>query len=180
MQIETEVKIKLPNYKQVEKKIKNLGARPEGREHQVDIYYSLPTGPLFIPPNPNRLRLRLNKKSGKASFDFHISKSDTAAEEREVEVADYKIMKDILRGLKFRVNGIIDKKRIKYKYKKFNITFDLVRGLGNFMEIELMGGKIKDNERKIYELIKALGIKKENISNERYLAMLRRREIIKK
>ncbi len=181
MQIETEIKIKCPDYKSIEKRVKKLGAKYLGIKQQIDIYYSPEKGPIFNHPHPYRFRLRLNKEKNEARLEFHISVSDLTAKEYEVEVSDFKTMRKILEFLKFKVNATIDKKRIEYKYKKFNITFDLVKGLGSFMEIELIGGNSKENEKKIYKFMEELDISKENIvDNGRYLDMLLKRKIIKK
>lgn len=180
MQVETEIKIKCPDYKSIEKKIKKLGAKKVGEKRQIDIYYSPEKGPKFVYPHPYKFRLRLNKNKNKARLEFHKSLNKLTAEEYEVEVSDFETMKKILEFLKFRKNAVIDKKRIDYKYKKFNITFDLVKGLGNFMEIELMGGNSKQNEKKIYKFLGKLGIEKDMVDSRRYLDMLLKRKMIKK
>jgi len=180
MQIETEVKIKCPDYKSIEKKVKKLGAKYLGIKQQIDIYYSPEKGPKFVYPHPYKFRLRFNKNKNETRLEFHKSISELAAKEYEVDVSDFITMKKILEFLKFRINATIDKKRIEYKYKKFNITFDIVKGLGNFMEIELIGGNSKENEKKIYKFLDELDIEKDMVDNGRYLDMLLKRKMIKK
>jgi predicted adenylyl cyclase CyaB len=180
MQVETEVKIKYPNYKKVERQIKKLGAKYLGQVHQKDIYYSPAKGPRFTAPHPYRFRLRIcGRPPTESRLELHITKTDTVAHEYEVEVSDHQTVQKILELLGYKITGIIEKERIKYKYKKFNITFDLVKNLGNLMEVELMGRKAKENERKIYQFIEDLGIKKDFITVERYLDMLLRAKIFK-
>ncbi|MDE2019456.1 MAG: class IV adenylate cyclase [Patescibacteria group bacterium] len=80
--------------------------------------------------------------------------------EKEIEVGDKEILRDILDLLGFEQVVEIQKTRRKAKHNDFEICVDEVIGLGSFIEVEKFsdepGEKIK---AELWEFLKSLGIK---------------------
>ena len=71
----------------------------------------------------------------------------------------------------------VDKKRITTQYKDYNICIDEVKGLGNFIEIEILTDeqdKTSYYEQKMLELCLELGINVDNKIDSHYDTMVYR------
>ncbi len=120
-----------------------------GENHQVDTYFSTPNKEDF---KDKYLRVRQDLINNRASIDFHIVKNDLATEEFESDVDKAEIMIHILKEVGMQILCIVDKKRIIYQNNKISIIFDHVKGLGDFIEIEVQ----TDNEGYAKDIINNL------------------------
>jgi adenylate cyclase class 2 len=174
-QIEVELKAKLNNPDEMKSRLKEMGAKFIDEKYQVDTYLSPPHKSL-IGENVY-LRIRHDKLSGKARFEYDIGLKESGAslaEEYEVEIDDPETMLTILNQLDFVVDAVVDKKRLTYKLGNFNIVLDDVKKLGRFMEIELLDTDYDEAEQKINELYKKLNVPKQDIftCQQNYFDML--------
>jgi len=145
-------------------KLQELGAKYVDKKHQIDTYLSPPHKSLI--GQTLYLRVRHDKLSGKARFEYDIGLKESGAslaEEYEVEIDNPETMLTILNKLNFVVDAVIDKKRLTYKLESFIIVLDDVKELGRFMEIELLDTDYEEAEQKINQLYEKLGVSKQDI-----------------
>jgi predicted adenylyl cyclase CyaB len=172
MTIEVEIKYRIKDKSKLIAKLNLLGARFISKTHQQDIYYSPAKGKRFINSNP-RLRIRKNMTKGTARLEYHINQGLYTGIEKEVTISDGDMMKLILKNLDFKEETIVDKIRNSYKYRQFNFDLDIVKGVGTFLEIELLDPADKRKAiAKIKELEKDLNLTAENYCKDRYLNMV--------
>ncbi|MCR4280476.1 MAG: class IV adenylate cyclase [Candidatus Komeilibacteria bacterium] len=171
MNHEIEIKFRVRNKPRFLRRLKKLGITLREKKHLLDLYYS-PPGKKFIGRNP-RLRIRKNMTTGTASFEYHQPVGLYGGEETEVTISDGDMMDLILRQFKFREEARVDKVRTVYEHREMNVDLDEVKGLGTFVEIEIMNAKNKT--RAVKEIKKAaleLGLSLNDIENNRYLEMM--------
>lgn len=173
--IEVEIRILLKNRREIEEKIKNLGAKIIYFAHLKDYW--------FCPKNVKRyknamidkigfaLRIRetvdlySNKKSSslecKTLYDGH---DHTMCHEHEMNLDNVRQMRDILKDIGLKEFLVVDKERTIYKYQGTKFCFDTIKGLGEGLEIELMAKKnIRTARQKLINLALSLGIKQKEI-----------------
>ena len=121
------------------RRLRGLGARVTEGKIQVDTYYS-PPHETFLGKS-KFLRLRVTRARGvvKASFEYHVPFGRYAAREHEVKIDDWQTMRHILRSLGFKQEMQVIKKREEWQWSQIEIEIDQVRGLGTFIELEVMG-----------------------------------------
>lgn len=163
--MEIEIKAKCENFTEVIKKLKELGAKLIKKQHQIDIYYNHPNKDLR--KLNEYIRLRKANHAKEVVFGYHINLADGVNREIEVKVDDWQSFEKILELSGFKKLGIIDKKREKYEFEAFKITLDIVKDIGNFVEIETDGEESEQETKKqvCLELLEKLGIPKENLTN---------------
>lgn len=141
---------------------KNAEFRKE--KHQVDEYFT-PAHRNFIKVKPTKEWLRLRDEDGKCSINYknwHYDEPGKSSycDEYETEVKDLNKLKKILEVLDFKTLVRVDKIRKTWTYKDYEIDFDSVKGLGDFVEIEYIG-KEQVNPKKTTEemvnFLKSLG-----------------------
>jgi predicted adenylyl cyclase CyaB len=170
--MEIEVKAKTKDLKVVRQRLIKLGARFIKSVHQIDTYYSLYKRP-FTKRRGSMVRVRHNKNENFTTFEFDNAKNDIAATEDEVIVSDYRTIKIILRKMKAKVETVVDKKREYFMKGRLEIVLDRVKGLGNYMEIEILGKDTKANRDKILTFYKKLKVDENDlIIGSRYPEMM--------
>ncbi|MDO8560249.1 MAG: class IV adenylate cyclase [bacterium] len=124
-----EIKARYSNHEQLERQLKKYGARLVSGERQVDTYFSVPRG---------RLKLR-EIRGGKAELIYYQRGERSTRRWSDYYLyhcAQPKELKDFLKKI-YPVRVIVDKRRTLYRYRNAKIHVDRVKGLGNFMEIEV-------------------------------------------
>ena len=181
---EVEVKAKLKDRKAVIKKLQNFGCKFSEELHQVDRVY-FPEGFVFPPPIGTGI-LRVRKQNDKYFFTLKISQSGRQDSiEREMEIKDGEMMIEIIKLLKYQEAPMVDKKRIKTKYKDMVIELDEVKELGEFIEVEKIvthtdPEKRKKIQRELCDFLEILGVAKEDLLvNAKYDIMLFEKQQIK-
>ena len=155
--MEIEIKVKISDRKDIRKKLLGLGAKPKGKTHQIDTYYSLYKRP-YSKKRGSILRLRQDSKERNVILALHTDRQISAVDECEVEVGDLKTMQEMLRLIKAKKEVVVEKKREYFKKGNFLITLDKVKGLGNFMEVELQADDYKTSIDRIKNFYKKLGL----------------------
>jgi len=176
--MEIEVKARLNNFELTKRKLRKIGAEYVGKKHQVDIYYSLYKRPM----NKKKgkvMRIRHDKLNHTTRFEFHLPKNTYAAEEIEVQVGDLKTMKRILKEMHAKEEYTVDKQRLVYRKRELEIVLDKVKGLGNFIEVELQGKDTLKNRKKVDGILISLGISKDDVCHgfhSKYHSMMARKQ----
>jgi len=183
MQKEIEIKIKID--KKTEKKLKdwlNLKAKKLGIINITDVYLNNPKSSFYTISKKgfkealNFLRIRISNDGDYICFKKReLNKKGTteSVDESESKVIDGKQLVEILNIAGFSDSIEIKKSREVYEYKKFEIVFDKVKTLGNFVEIELKeySKTSKDGINEIYSLLKTIGINEFIQYDRGYLTM---------
>lgn len=120
---------------------------------QIDEYFS-PVDHNFFEVRPVKEWLRLRNSSNAYSINYknyHYDKNGKSSycDEREVVIKSADQMKEILNFLGFKNIVTVDKVRKIWAYKDYEISIDLVKNLGNFVEIEYIGNGKKVEPHKI-------------------------------
>jgi len=179
MQLEIEMKAKVGNKKRLLNKFTLLGISNKNKKHYIDIYFSPKKGKRFTSFRSPRLRVRKDLTSGTASFDYHLPSGLYGGHEREISISDGDMMDVILKHLDFKEEVRVDKIRSYYTYKHFNIFIDEVRGLGSFIEIEIMNApnrKLATNQ--IKQLLDDLGVRKNVVQDWYWRMMLKKKGLL--
>ena len=163
--IEMEIKIKTNELEN--KRIKNIikdNSKYLGVENHIAHYYS------FKYRKTDNEFLRIRKENNKYIINYK-KKHDNYVDEYETEINDFDSLSKILNVYGFEETCCIEKTREKYLYKnKYEISFDNVKELGLFIEIEIIKHtKNKDEEyQDLITLLYELNINLNQISNKRY------------
>jgi adenylate cyclase class 2 len=164
--IEVEVKAHVNSFSDVESKLKQIGAKKDKTEHQIDTYFNNPSFRDFEKTD-EALRIRntiINKEKSMIFVTYKGAKLDEVSktrEELEVSIENAEIMSSILKNLGFRPAADVEKKRTTYLFKEYIITLDNVLKVGKFVEIEKdveEGEDFKDALDEIFKIYKKLGI----------------------
>jgi predicted adenylyl cyclase CyaB len=160
-----EFKAKCQSLKSAVKTCNRLGARKKGILRQTDTYFKVKSGRLKVREiNGEDFELiwymRENVKGSRYS-DFIV-----------VPLEEPKKMKALCRGL-FGVRLVVVKHRLLYMYKNARIHIDTVRGLGKFVEFEVIVNRGKNQARQLMDfLIAEFRISKKTIVAESYSDLL--------
>lgn len=172
MNLEIELKAKILDMEKTRKQVLKTGAKKIRTIHQIDTYYLISPKYRFKSGKP-RLRIRENKTANKFSWEYHQPIDAFGAKEYEVNIDDPKVAKLILKKLNYEIEAVIDKVREEYKFKSLNIVLDKVKGLGQFMEVEIMNSSRKESLKQIHDFYNKIGISgKDLIPEVRYLDMI--------
>ena len=160
---EIEIKLKIDNkeYNRIFNLIsKNSNAKKITK--QIDTYYS------FIDNN----WLRTRNENGKYIFSYKKKIDKNHYEKYDILVDNIVNLNKILSEFGVREIGIIEKNRTSYIYKnKYEFSFDNVKDIGSFIEIENIN-KSGDYKKDVYDLlniIKSLNIDLNTIDRRKYI-----------
>ncbi|MBD3273362.1 class IV adenylate cyclase [Candidatus Dependentiae bacterium] len=171
MQKEVEIKIKIDAKQQgLLKKWLESNAKFIGDLKITDYYLNNPESSFYFDSKKgykealNFLRLRKSEKKNFITFKKrNIDENDKtiSVEELETTIGDINKALQIFRQLNLLEITEIQKQRTVYNYDIFEIVFDKVERLGDFVEIELKNysGDVNSGIQKIYKLLKSIGIK---------------------
>jgi predicted adenylyl cyclase CyaB len=126
---------------------------------QIDEYFT-PTHINFVSIKPIEEWFRIREEKGKYTINYkkwHYENGvGTYADEYETSVGDKESAKKIFTALGFKPLIVVDKTRKKFTYKNYEIAFDTVVGLGDFVEIEYKGQESVDPKTTTNEMIEFL------------------------
>ncbi len=167
--MEIEVKAPLPDVDRVKNRVVELGGRDFGCSVQVDEYYAHPSRDFA--KTDEALRLRTENDLTVITYKGpKLDKETKTREEFEVSVANHATMASILDRLGFKPVIKISKGRQVYGLKGITVCVDSVKGLGNFIELEVDSDDVEAGKRAIFALMLEIGVS----GNERrsYLELL--------
>jgi len=153
---EIEIQVQVDN---VQPLLDVLGAKGKsnGEKHQIDVYFT-PAHRDFTAFRPTNEWLRLRESGGKASVNYKVWHKDedgksTYADEYETPIEDIDAMRKIFEVLNFKTLTVVDKIRRTWKYGDYEVAVDSVKGLGEFIEIELLTDEDVDVKKVIAEMV---------------------------
>lgn len=116
----------------------------------MDTYYTL------IDKESNQEWLRIRNENGKYIFNYKKKIDNSHYEKYDVLIDNINNLNIILNAIGVKSIGKINKNRISYIYKdKYEFSFDNIKDIGTFIEIELIN-KSEDFEKDFCELLKVL------------------------
>ncbi|OGI93658.1 hypothetical protein A3A03_00535 [Candidatus Nomurabacteria bacterium RIFCSPLOWO2_01_FULL_40_18] len=174
---EVEVKARLRNRKSVLNKLKALGCKFSKELHQIDHIFAPEGNPFPLPFEIPILRVR--KSNDQYFFTLKISQSSRQdCIEKEMKIVEGEKMMEILKLIKYKEFALVDKKRIKTKYKGIEIVLDKVKNLGEFIEAEKIVIHENREDRKkvqseLLDFLETIGVsKKDQVIDGKYNIML--------
>lgn len=118
--------------------------------NQVDTYYTL------IDKEFNQEWLRIRNENGKYIFNYKKKIDNSHYKKYDVLIDNASNLNIILNAIGVKSIGSINKNRKIYIYKdKYEFSFDTIKDIGTFIEIELIN-KSEDFEKDFCELLKLL------------------------
>jgi adenylate cyclase class 2 len=140
--MEIEIKVNVQNSANLLQLLKQEGAL-KYTDKQIDEYYT-PAHRNFTSVAPVVEWLRLRDSNGTFSINYKhwIIEPDGTSNhctEYETKIENIEAMRNILKVLNFEYLVVVNKERSAWDYKDYEISFDTVEGLGDFVEIEYKG-----------------------------------------
>lgn len=170
--IEIEVKVRTDHSK-ARIILKKIGAVKRGVESQSDVYFAAPYRDFAKTDEALRIR-SLNDHTVLTYKSPKLDDISKTREEFETLVEEAATIK-ILRALGFSEAGIVRKQREIFSAGEITICLDLVEGLGEFLEVEIVAENEKDLEisrAKLFELLKQFGAGEKDSIRTSYLEMI--------
>jgi predicted adenylyl cyclase CyaB len=166
-----EIKARIPSAGEMREKLARLGIdEPAGNFAQVDTYFDVPRG-----------RMKLREFPGGASAPSQLIYY-RRADEAGARVSNYQIIEipDAEAALRlfadaFGVKVVVDKHRYLYMLGRTRIHLDEVRGLGSFLEIEVVladDEEVAEGEAEARRIIADLGIETDDFVSGSYCDMV--------
>jgi adenylate cyclase class 2 len=132
----------------------------KGEKHQIDTYFEPESG-INFEGKYLRVREDLIKKTN--SLDFHIARDDFATEEYETKIDNPGVAKRILEELKMKERCVVDKKRESFQKGNVTIEIDDVKGLGDFVEVEIISDDEENSQKEVMRILSEIGVNKEDV-----------------
>ncbi|MBR2558007.1 MAG: class IV adenylate cyclase [Methanobrevibacter sp.] len=162
--IEVEVKAKIDNFEDVEKKLNEIGAKKSKKEFQEDIYFASPI--VDFAKTDEALRIRTTKEDNTSKIFItykgpKIDKKSKTRKEIEMGIEEAEKCSEIFEAIGFEKVRTVSKNRQYYTYENFEISLDDIEGLDPYMEIEVAledGQDYSNAQDSIFELFEKLGI----------------------
>jgi adenylate cyclase class 2 len=170
--INIEFKARMRDEKRIRAALKSLRPRVAGTDHQIDTYFSTPTG-----------RLKLRQGNIENSLIFYQRENSAKVRPSHVLLCEFSDRAQILTIKKVMtaalgVAAVVDKVREIYFVDNVKIHLDRVRGLGKFLEVEafVQKGSLRQGRKRAREIKDLFGVLPEDILSRSYsdLVMERR------
>jgi len=179
MSQEVEVKLRISNVKQVEEKLRGLGAKLvdviEEEDHYIDLAPCINMRDLDIALRVRKSR-SLVKDAMVEEMTFkgrRVSEFPKIRKEITVNISNVESVLEIFRELGFRNIYVVSKTRKVYVLNKMKIFLDSVKGLGQFMEVELLEPTDLNIFRdELAKLFTAIGVDESYIERKTYLELV--------
>jgi len=165
-----EVEIKAKAKPDTLKKIQGIGVKVK-ETHQKDTYYNGPWRDFSYTDEA----LRVREAEGVLVLTYKGPKVDDSTKTRlEQKVRVCAGIFDILESLGFNKVRVVEKERHKYEFGKIKIAYDIVKGLGQYIELETLA-KAEDVDKareSLFSVFYELGFSKEDSITRSYLELL--------
>ena len=154
--LEIEVKAALKDRREVETRLRSLGAKAEKERRQVDLYFAHPCQDFGATDEALRLRLDGDRQV----MTYKGPKLDARSKTREEieQPIEFDRMVTTLRRLGFKDFLRVEKVRTDYVWEDIVISLDRVDGLGDFVELEVEDDDRERGLRRILDLKSKLGV----------------------
>jgi len=158
-----EIKAKIANYKKIVDLVEHICPEPPEIENQVDTFFNAPRG---------RLKLR---ETARNSVLIYYDRPDAYQPKFSdiivSTIENPKTLKKVL-SKSIGIRGIVEKNRKLYKYEQTRIHLDNVKGLGRFIELEVVLKKNQpkhDGEKIAHDLMHNLEIHRKDLIKVAYI-----------
>jgi adenylate cyclase class 2 len=171
--IEVEVKVRA-SHDEVKKRLQELDAVRVTEKTQEDTYFTAPHRDFAQTDEA----LRVRRQNGEAYVTYKGPKLDEETktrEEHETFVGDAEEVRAVFESLGFEEFGTVKKQRTVYELDGKTVTLDDVKGLGEFVEVEIEIADDADTENpraEILETLERLGLDPDDSVRESYLKLL--------
>ncbi len=161
MAYEIEVKAKVKDFDAISSKLTEIGCALSEPIIQDDYIFNQKGIDLKHHDSPV---LRIREQGDRIIFTLKQNRGgELDCIEKEIDVSDRNILKDIIELLGFEQTVEVHKKRRKGNCRGYEICLDEVRDLGSFIEVE----KISDEDgekvqNELFDFLKELGINEED------------------
>ncbi|HGY56123.1 MAG TPA: CYTH domain-containing protein [Caldithrix abyssi] len=166
-----EIKARCEDCKKIRKLLKQLPARLEGVDEQVDTFFHVAEG---------RLKMRESSLYGALLIPYlrTDAKGPKASEYTLIQTPEAQKTKNLLSRI-LGVRGVIEKRREIYIYKNVRIHLDQVKNIGGFIEFEAVVSP-HDNETASHSnidyLMTYLHIREKDLISGAYIDILEKME----
>jgi len=175
---EIEIQVRVENSQPLKELLENK-AQFLSEKRQTDEYF-VPAHRDFLAVKPIEEWLRLREEKGVYSITYKkwYTSDDGRSwhcDEYETKIEDIEQMKEIFKVINIKPIITVDKTRKNYIFQNYKISFDSVKNLGDFVEVEYIGEEEVDGKKIAYEMIdflKKLGCGKLERNNGGYPFML--------
>lgn len=148
-EIEIKLKVDKEEYNRILNTIKKYSTN-KSHANQIDTYYTL------IDKEFEQGWLRIRNENGKYIFNYKKKIDNSYYEKYDVLIDNVNNLNIILNAIGVKSIGTINKNRIIYIYKdKYEFSFDTIKDIGTFIEIELIN-KSENFEKDFCELLNVL------------------------
>ena len=150
------------------------GLNFQGTKKTLDVYFYDPKRPNLKPNKSFALTecFRIRSKDGKGYIAYKIDNFDelgkwTYSDEHEIEISDFDTALRIINHLGLKPLVEIDNTKYAYLTNEYEIVLENVKGLGIFLEVELIAvvenSNIENLKNKIRDYIKSFGFSFEEL-----------------
>lgn len=180
MSIEVELKVKILSKEEIINKLENLNFIKSSLVVETDTYFTSSHHDFISLDEALRIRNVLNKSTNetKSVITYKGAKLDNISlsrKELETEIKDSKIVKEILENIGFNAVPPLIKERQYLKNNNITACVDTVKGLGEYLELEIIVENNSDKEKSLVELenlLLKLGYSMKDTISTSYLSML--------
>jgi adenylate cyclase, class 2 len=162
--LEIELKVQVPDLAPVRERLMANGALLTEKTGEHDIYFNAPHRDFAVTDEA----LRVRYSSGRTIVTYKGAKRRDlqfkAREELNVIVEEGIQFELMLERIGFRKTAVVDKNREYYSFENASIALDEVKGLGYFVEIEIMRSESDAMDTSMIERIaEKIGVRGEQI-----------------
>ncbi len=161
-----EIKARITDFEKVKILVENLCNKPIESLKQVDTFFNTPYG-----------RLKLRETDNDTALIYYNRADSVEPSQSDIAIS-FTNNPETLKTLMSKSNGIrgiVNKKRILYKYKQTRIHLDDVEELGKFIELEVVlndNQSVQDGEDIAFELMEKFNILKSELIDVAYIDLL--------
>lgn len=134
------------------------------KTHQIDTYYIPDFRDFEINGETMEcVRIRETEKDITLGYKkIHRETTPVYCDEYEIKIDNKEQMENFLFAINFSVQMIIDKTRLSCKINDYEFDFDSVKGVGEFLEIELKNNNADINA--IFDLVAKYGLTRADVT----------------
>jgi len=173
--IEVEIKAPIKDIEALKRRLEELGAQFIAEDDERDVYFNAPH--YDFAETDEALRIRSSKDITLTYKGPKLDKVSKTRKEITVPIADAERAMAMLKALGFEEVATVIKRRQVYRLHDLTISIDDVQGLGTYMEIEAIVAhkEYQPALNRIFEILRKLGMRKEDTIRESYLELILRR-----
>lgn len=170
--LEIEIKVKVHSLVPIRELILKKGGILSESLTEHDTYYNAPHRDFGFTDEALRIRQTEEKITLTYKGPKETILGSKVREEYNLDIPSAEIFDQIIKRLGFKPVAEVIKKREYYPYQDFSIALDLVCGLGEYVEIELItNGDAKEAASRIDKLAKEMNVVGERITTS-YLELI--------